>query len=101
MANITAVCAICNKQFLIIDQEQEFLKERGYPLPLSCPLCRQKRRLSLRGERKLYKTTCQECGKGMIVTFDPEKIKQKILCKEHYLKFFAENDPVIKEELPE
>ncbi|MDO8551292.1 MAG: zinc-ribbon domain containing protein [bacterium] len=100
MASLTQTCATCNKQFLVIDQEQQFLKERGYPLPVNCPLCRQKRRLALRGERKLYKTTCQQCGKSIIVTFDPEKSKQKILCLEDYNKLYAETDPVIKEDLP-
>ncbi len=97
---ITQTCKTCGKQFLIIDQEQQFLRERGYSLPLNCPTCRQKRRLSLRGERQLYKTTCQQCGKSIVVSFDPTRTKQKILCQEDYNKFYAETDLIIKEELP-
>lgn len=100
MTAITAICASCNKQFLIIDQEQSFLNERGFPLPKNCPFCRQQRRLALRGERRLYKTTCQQCGKSILVTFNPEKTKQKILCKEDYNKFYAETDMIVKDELP-
>lgn len=85
---------------MVIDTEQQFLKDHGYPLPQNCPGCRQQRRLMLRGERRLYKTTCQECGKSIIVSFDPQKTKQKILCLKDYNKFYAEKDLIVKEDLP-
>lgn len=101
MANIKQACKKCNKDFLIIDLEQEFLKQKGLPLPANCPTCRQIRRLSLRGGRQLFRTKCQKCAKEIVVSFDPQKVKQKIFCKEDYEKFFMENDPIIKDPLPE
>lgn len=101
MANITQTCTKCGKQFLIIDQEQQFLTQKGLSLPTQCPSCRQLRRLSLRGGRQLFKAKCQKCGKDIVVSYDPQKVKQAIYCKEDYEKFFMENDPIIKDPLPE
>ena len=101
MANIKQTCAKCNKDFLIIDQEQEFLKQKNLALPANCPTCRQTRRLNLRGGRQLFKTTCQKCGKDIVTSYDPKKVKQVILCKEDYEKYFEENDPIIKDPLPD
>ena len=100
MANITQVCTNCKKQFLIIDQEQSFLNNKGLPFPNQCPSCRQKRRLMLRGGRQLFKTRCQKCNKDIVVSFDPQKVNQPIFCKQDYEQFFMENDPIIKDPLP-
>lgn len=102
MSAITQTCTKCGKQFLVIDQEQAFLKERDMPLPGMCPGDRQMRRLSLRGaDRALYKTKCQKCGKDIIVAFDPQKVTNPIYCKEDYEKYFTENDPITTDPLPE
>jgi ssDNA-binding Zn-finger/Zn-ribbon topoisomerase 1 len=100
--NKTATCANCGKDFLIIEQEQKFLEEKGLPLPKNCPSCRQIRRLSLRGaERMLYKTQCQKCGKDIVVARDPKTVKNAIYCRADYDQYFNENDPIINEPLPE
>lgn len=102
MANITQVCTKCNRQYLIIDQEQKFLTDQNLPLPTHCPSCRQLRRLSLRGtERALYKAKCQKCGKEIVVAFDPQKVTNAIICRQDYDQYFLENDNIIKEPLPE
>lgn len=101
MANQTLTCAKCGNKFIVIEQEQSFLKEKGLPLPTNCPSCRQLRRLSLRGGRQLFKSRCQKCGKEIVVSYNPQKVKQAIYCKEDYEKWFMENDPIIKEPLPE
>ncbi len=101
MANIKQACSKCKKDFLIIDQEQEFLTQKGLPLPANCPTCRQIRRLSLRGGRQLFKSKCQKCGKEIVVSFDPKKVQQPIYCKEDYEKFFMENDSIIQDPLPD
>lgn len=102
VANRTVVCKKCGKQFLVIDEEQKFLNEKNLPLPINCPSCRQLRRLMLRGgERTLYRTKCQKCGNDIVVAFNPEKTQNTILCKKDYEQYFTENDPIIKEPLPE
>ncbi len=101
MANMTLTCKVCNRQFLVIDQEQAFLKEKNLPLPTNCPGCRQERRLKLRGERALYRTTCQKCRKEIIVAYDPKVVKNMILCRQDYEQYYLENDPIIVDPLPE
>ncbi len=101
MSSITQTCTKCQKQFLIIDQEQKFLNDKNLPFPTQCPSCRQTRRLMLRGGRQLFKTKCQKCSKDIVVSYDPEKTANTILCKEDYDQYFNENDVIIKEPLPE
>lgn len=55
----------------------------------------------MRGERTLYKTKCHKCGKDIVVSFDPAKTEQTILCRKDYDQYFEENDPIIKDPLPE
>lgn len=74
-------CETCQKQFLIIPQEQEFYKKKDLPWPTNCPECRQKRRLSLRNERKLYKRKCDKCQKDIISTYAPDS-KYIVYCQE-------------------
>lgn len=101
MPNITVTCSRCSRQFLIIEQEQQFLTEKGLGLPTQCPSCRQLRRLALRGVRQLFKTKCQQCSKDIVVSYDPAKTQNKILCREDYEKYLTENDPIIKDPLPQ
>lgn len=95
MPDITSVCKQCNKKFLIIEPEQEFLKKKGLPLPNVCPTDRQLNRLKNRGERTLYRTTCQQCGTNMITSYDPKTVDSKILCQKCYVQYFDKNDPLI------
>lgn len=74
-------CKQCSKDFLIIVQEQKFYKKKDLPWPENCPECRQKRRLSLRNERKLYKRTCDKCKKEIISTY-PADSKYIVYCQE-------------------
>lgn len=101
MANQSLTCVKCGKQFLVIEPEEKFLKEKGLPLPTHCASCRQTRRLMLRGnDRALFKTKCQQCGKEIVVSYDPNKIKNKILCHEDYDKWLTEHNTVIEDPLP-
>ena len=94
MPDITQTCTQCGKKFLVIPQEQEFLEKKGLPLPTLCPTDRQARRLATRGERTLYKTTCQQCGNQVITSYDPAKATGKILCKKCYIDFFEKTELV-------
>lgn len=99
MEPIKKTCTNCKTDFWVIPQEQQFLKELDLPLPNFCPSCRAARRLAQRGERQLYRTTCQNCKKSIIVAFDPKKETRKILCKECYLDYFEKNSAIIEEPL--
>lgn len=100
MAPVTQTCVKCQKQFLVIDPEQQFLREKGIPLPVNCPQCRQDRRLALRGGRKLYRTKCQVCGKDIVVSYDPDKAESTILCREDWEKYTVEHEFIITDPLP-
>lgn len=97
MQPIKQTCKTCGKEFLVIAQEKEFLDKRGLPLPTSCPGCRQARRLKDRGERNLYRTTCQQCNKNIVVSYDPSTETRKILCKDCYRDYFEKNSALITE----
>lgn len=92
MADITQTCTKCGKKFLVIEAEQAFLKKKGLPLPILCPSDRQAGRLENRGERALYRTTCQQCGANMVTTYDPKSVKSPVLCKKCYLAYFEKHD---------
>ncbi len=97
MEEIKRTCTKCGKEFWVIKQEQQFLNKMGLPLPTMCPADRQARRLKHRGERNLYKSKCQNCGKDIIVTYDPKSVEsnQKMLCKKCYLEWFEKNSALI------
>ncbi len=95
MDQLKKTCKNCGKDFWVIKQEQEFLQKMNLLMPSECPSCRQSRRLKDRGERNLYRTTCQQCGKNIIVTYDPKTETRKILCKECYLQWFEKNPVLI------
>lgn len=97
MEPIKKICASCNKEFWVIKQEQEFLQKMDLPHPTNCPGCRESRRLASRGERQLFRTTCQTCNKSIIVTYDPQKETRKILCKPCYLDWFEKNPVLLKD----
>lgn len=102
MDNQTITCSKCKSNFLVIKEEKDFLAKRNLPLPTNCPGCRQERRLLLRGsKRALFKTKCQKCQKEIVTSFDPQKTTSPIYCREDYEKYFVENDPIIKDPLPE
>lgn len=97
MQETKKTCKKCGKEFWVIKQEQEFLNKMGLPTPTQCPTCRQERRLKDRGERNLYRTTCQNCQKNIIVTYDPKTETRKILCKKCYLDWFEKNAVLVNE----
>lgn len=92
MVDITQLCEKCGKKFLIIETEQEFLKKKNLPIPDICPTDRQMNRLKNRGERILYRTTCQQCGANMIASYDPKTVTSKILCQKCYVEYFDKNE---------
>lgn len=76
------VCKQCGADFPITDKDLEFYDKvspvfggvkYGIPAPTLCPDCRQRRRLSFRNERKLYKRKCDITGKEIVSIYSPDK----------------------------
>ncbi|MFA6529227.1 MAG: zinc-ribbon domain containing protein [Candidatus Gracilibacteria bacterium] len=88
MPDIVAKCQTCQKDFLIIEVEQKFYQKKSLPNPTSCPECRQKERLMMRNERKLYKRKCAKCGKDMISTYAAES-PYIVYCQECYWQYLG------------
>jgi len=86
--NAKLVCKNCDKEFKIIPQEQAFYDRKKLPQPENCSKCRQKRRLSLRNERNLYKRKCDKCQKEVISTYK-EDSEYTIYCQECYWEYLG------------
>ncbi|HMY80952.1 MAG TPA: hypothetical protein PK048_03865 [Candidatus Absconditabacterales bacterium] len=89
----TKTCRHCQKSFDITQGDLDFYDKisrglPGYqesphgegegsgvriPTPTLCPECRQRRRLSFRNERNLYRRTCDASGKQIISIYSPDK----------------------------
>lgn len=89
-----AKCKKCGNNFMIIDQEIAFYKEKDLPLPENCPKCRQDRRLALRNKREMFGYKCDKCGKDIVIAFDPPD-DQEVYCKQCYEKFMQANDNIL------
>lgn len=87
-------CEKCGNEFLIINKEIEFYKEKDFPLPKKCPTCRLERRMALRNKKELYGYNCDNCKKDIVVAFEPTD-EQKVYCKECYQKYMQENDNIL------
>ncbi|MEI8091622.1 MAG: hypothetical protein WCG98_05335 [bacterium] len=75
-------CEASGQPFAIFQSDKDFYKKvapmingkkMSMPLPRLCPEERQRRRLCLRNERKLYRRQCDFSGKNMISTYSPDK----------------------------
>ncbi len=78
-------CVTCGKNYRIIPQELAFYRQNMVALPRRCPDCRYTERLQLRNPRKLWKRTCQKCGKDIQTTYSPDR-PEIVYCEECYLK---------------
>lgn len=87
-------CEKCGNEFLIINKEIEFYKEKDFPLPKKCPDCRLERRMNLRDKKQLLGYKCDNCNKDIVVAFEPEE-GQQVFCKPCYQKYMQENDCIV------
>lgn len=88
MENTLHICEECGSKYLIIKQEKEFYVKKDLPWPNKCPECRQKRRLALRNERKLYNRKCDKCKKDIISTYRPDS-PYIVYCQECFWKYIG------------
>jgi hypothetical protein len=78
----TQTCPISGKAFHITQQDMDFYTKISptfagqkfvIPMPTLCPDERQRRRLSFRNERNLYRRKCDASGKDIISIYSPDK----------------------------
>jgi hypothetical protein len=78
----TKTCTHCTASFDITQSDIEFYNKISpkfgdrtaqIPTPTLCPECRQRRRLSFRNERKLYRRQCDASHKSIISIYGPDK----------------------------
>jgi len=77
----TKSCLHCQVLFDITQADLDFYNKISptfagekfpIPTPTLCPDCRQRRRLSFRNERRLYKRKCDASGKDIISIYRPD-----------------------------
>ncbi|OIO29404.1 hypothetical protein AUJ22_01455, partial [Candidatus Nomurabacteria bacterium CG1_02_31_12] len=71
--NETKICQNCKKDFTIESEDFNFYEKIKVPPPTFCPECRNKRRMSWRNERTLYKRICDATQKNIITMFSPNE----------------------------
>ena len=72
-------CQTCKKDFEIRKEDLIFYDQIKVPPPLSCPDCRQQRRLAFRNERTLYRRACDLCKKDGVSLY-PSGTKFPVYC---------------------
>ncbi len=73
------ICAVSGAGFEITDGDVAYYEKMGIPIPTLCPDERERRRLSWRNERSLYKRTCDFCEKN-IISIHHDKSKFPVYC---------------------
>jgi len=89
-----AKCEKCGNEYLIINKEIDFYKEKDFPLPKKCPKCRLERRIALRNKKELFGYNCDKCKKDIIIAFDPPT-DQEVYCKECFQAYMQQNDCIL------
>lgn len=67
------ICALCNQNFQIDDEDMAFYEKIGVPPPRLCPDDRQRRRAAFRNERYLFRRKCDGTGKEIVSMYSPDK----------------------------
>ena len=65
-------CRATDVEFEITAKDLAFYQDLGVPTPTLCPAERQRRRLSFRNERSLYRRRCDGTGKTIISMYSPD-----------------------------
>ncbi len=65
-------CEVSGEKFEVSNSEADYLQMRGFPLPRLSPSERQRRRLSFRNQRHLYRRKCSATGKPIISMYSPD-----------------------------
>jgi CxxC-x17-CxxC domain-containing protein len=94
MMALKAKCKECGNEFLIINKEVQFYKEKDFPLPELCPEHRLARRNSMRNKKELLGYKCDKCQKDIVIAFEPVD-GQQVYCKTCFQQYMQENDCIL------
>ena len=78
------ICAETNKPYKVIDQELQFYKTNGIPLPDRSWKARHSARVKRRNPRQLWLRACDKCKKEIRTSFAPER-PEIVYCEPCYL----------------
>ncbi len=78
-------CENCGKNYRIIPQELNRLRNINLPIPHKCPDCRHGERMTLRNPPRLYARTCMHCSKPIETTYAPDR-PEIVYCEKCYLE---------------
>lgn len=73
-------CQSCKNSFTIEPDDFAFYEKIKVPPPTWCPECRLIKRLSMRGERSLFKRKCNLCGQDKILMY-PQDSPYTVYCR--------------------
>ncbi len=76
-------CEYCGKNYQIIPMELDFYRQWDVPIPLRCPLCREKDRVASLNPMAIYDRECMKCGKSIQTSYAPER-KEIVYCETCY-----------------
>ena len=83
--NWSIKCEASGKLFKIVPQELAFYRKMKLPIPRLHHEERYKRRIQQRPPRKLWKRSCDKCGKEIQTTYAPDR-PEKVYCETCYRK---------------
>jgi len=76
-------CEQCGKNYQVIKMELGFYKRLGIPVPLRCPLCREKARVAVLNPMDIYERTCAKCKQPMQSSYAPDR-QEIVYCESCY-----------------
>lgn len=78
-------CEETKKPFIIQKPELEFYRKMNLPIPHFHPDVRHAKRMAKRNPRKLWKRSCDNCGKDIETTYSPDR-PERVFCETCYQK---------------
>ncbi len=76
-------CKACGKNYQIIAKELKFLKRFNLPIPLNCPLCRDRARIKQLNPMQMYNRKCDKCAKDIETSYAPDR-PEIVYCESCY-----------------
>ncbi|MFH1769308.1 MAG: hypothetical protein ABH833_01425 [Parcubacteria group bacterium] len=76
-------CTDCNKNYQIIGKELQFLKRFNLPIPIRCPLCRDRAKISRLNPMEVYDRKCAKCDEDIKTSYAPDR-PETVYCEKCY-----------------